>query len=215
MAGFLDKKERIVDMVLTNEGKWLLSRGELRFSYFVLFDDEVDYSPYISNSASLSQIELSASRRDQVETTLVREAVSGYVMGNSSGSDTTNVRSMLFTVPQGQRVLPRMTMTDGPTGSFTIETKVQRSEEVFYKVDQNGNILEKAGPFDRGCHRFDPSRQVFRMGIDGPFFDEGLREGFLVEVYASGAEGIFRLRDRLDAFNDISFDPDVKIVLED
>lgn len=41
--GFLDPKERILDIILTEKGRELLSKGELVIKYYAFFDDEVDY----------------------------------------------------------------------------------------------------------------------------------------------------------------------------
>ena len=51
--GLLDKNDRIIDLVLPSEGRRQLSLGELEFKYFSVFDDEVDYDPYVANSGSL------------------------------------------------------------------------------------------------------------------------------------------------------------------
>jgi len=42
--GFLDKKERILDVVLTQKGRELLSKSQLNFSYYAFSDDGIDYS---------------------------------------------------------------------------------------------------------------------------------------------------------------------------
>ena len=41
---FLDKKERILDITLTDRGRQLLSRGLLDFTYYAFSDEGVDYS---------------------------------------------------------------------------------------------------------------------------------------------------------------------------
>jgi hypothetical protein len=41
--GFLNPKERIIDIKLTQKGRELLSQGKLKVKFFSLFDDEVDY----------------------------------------------------------------------------------------------------------------------------------------------------------------------------
>lgn len=40
---FLDPKERILDITLTEEGRKKLSQGKLQVKYYRFFDDEVDY----------------------------------------------------------------------------------------------------------------------------------------------------------------------------
>lgn len=42
---FLDPKERIMDVILTQHGRKLLSQGKLIVKYYRFFDDEIDYVP--------------------------------------------------------------------------------------------------------------------------------------------------------------------------
>ena len=60
MAGFLDAKERVIDLVLTDQGKQLLLKGQLNFCYWIPFDDEVCYQPTVTvyGSASLAADDL-------------------------------------------------------------------------------------------------------------------------------------------------------------
>lgn len=198
-------------MVLTGYGKDLLSKGELRFVYWVPFDDEVDYDPPIMNSASLTSVALTGSIFDQVEATLVEEAKTGYAKLNKSGSDHTNVFRPLFTMAHGQRILPRMTASDGPTGSVNLEVKQQKFTEVHVKKDQFGNTIEQLGPFDRTISRYEASNKTFAYKYaPGSFPSDYQPEGFLVRVYRSGTEGLVEIDERLDERNDIAFNNDLK-----
>jgi len=49
---FLDKKERVFDIVLSQYGKHLLSKGELKPKYYAFFDDNVVYDVAYANSGS-------------------------------------------------------------------------------------------------------------------------------------------------------------------
>ena len=40
---FLDKKEQVLDIQLTQYGKYLLSKGKLKPVYYSFFDDDVLY----------------------------------------------------------------------------------------------------------------------------------------------------------------------------
>lgn len=212
MAGFLDKNTRIVDMVMTGYGKRLLSEGELRFVYWAAFDDEVDYDPCISQSSSLSSTQLSQSRQDQIEATLVREAVTGYRLFNNSGSDNVNVCKPLFTAPQGQVQLPRLSGSSLPTGSLDIVTYQQRLQEVRVQKDSVGNVIETLGPYDRGVQRFNSdSVNLFFEYVPGSWPAEHRPEGFVVRFYVSGAEGYHQVEAKLDSSNDISFNNDLKV----
>jgi hypothetical protein len=212
MAGFLDKNTRVVDMVLTLEGKQLLSRGELQFVYFALFDDEIDYDPYISQSGSMSAQQLSGTKADLIENQPVREAVSGYRMGmNMSGSDFTNVYRPLFTMRQGSQYLPRLTASDAPHGPVTLEVKQQKHQVIYTKTDQHGNVVQQQGPIDMGYDRYDPEDIRFNMELlpldVAP--DKQHQEGILVRVFKTGSEGIIEVKDRRDANNDMSFNNDL------
>lgn len=44
--GFLDRKSRVVDVVLTARGRRLFASGELDFAYYAFFDDGIDYDPW-------------------------------------------------------------------------------------------------------------------------------------------------------------------------
>lgn len=216
MAGFLDKNNRIMDVVLTGEGKYLLSKGELRFVYWVPFDNEVDYDPFLTTTGSLTAIQKSASIDEQIENSPVREATTGYRRMSVSGSDTTNLREPLFTVPQGLMVVPRMTGTDGPTGSIDIEVKQQKVSELFIKKDPAGNVTEQLGPYERGFERFDTSVFVLGYGYTRAGFPLGHPlDGFLVKVYRSGADGLTEVDARRDMNNELAFNNDLALVLGD
>lgn len=46
----LDKKERILDITLTEKGRELLSKGELRFAFYAFSDSGVDYEKALEAS---------------------------------------------------------------------------------------------------------------------------------------------------------------------
>jgi hypothetical protein len=211
LAGFLDKNERIVDMVLTNEGKRLLSKGDLRFCYFALFDDEVDYDPFIRNSGSLTADQLSSSIEDQIESGLVREAVTGYQIANVSGSDFTNVHRPLFTIPQGQAILPRMSSSVPSDSQFDIVVRQRKLQDMHIQRDPAGNVIQNLGPFDRGFERYDSSGVKFDFHIMDYPVDPENQQGFLVRVYQSGTEGLVEVKDRRDSNNDVCYNNDMKI----
>lgn len=211
MAGFLDKNDRIVDMVLTNEGKKLLSKGNLRFAYFTLFDDEVDYSPVISNSGTLTPEQLSGTIYAQIEATLVRESSTGYQNMNKSGSDFVNVIRPLFSMPQGQQYLPRVSASNEPANPATIQVKHRKLQDVHVQLDQKGNTVNTLGPYDRGYERFDTSNVTFDLFVRDFNVDTSHKEGFLIRVYSTGTEGLVEVKDRRDLQNDISYNNDVKL----
>lgn len=216
MAGFLDKNSRIIDMVLTGEGKALLAKGDLNFVYWTPFDVEIDYDPYMANSGSLTTAQLSASIDTLIENAPIREATTGYKRLNSKGLDTTNVSNPLFTVPQGHRVIPRMKVTDGPTGSIDIEVKQRKVSEIFVKKDNHGKVLEKLGPYDRGFERFDTSIFTIEHGYSrGGFPADHVFDGFVVKILRSGSNGLVDVSPSRDMSNNIAFNNDLRLILSD
>jgi hypothetical protein len=49
-VGFLDRKSRVIDVVLTGRGRELFALGELDFTYYAFFDDGIDYDPWSTGS---------------------------------------------------------------------------------------------------------------------------------------------------------------------
>jgi hypothetical protein len=53
MSGFLDTKENVMEIILTEYGRKKLAEGKLIVKYYRFFDDEVDYKvPETYSSAS-------------------------------------------------------------------------------------------------------------------------------------------------------------------
>lgn len=210
MAGFLDKQTRIVDMVLTGYGKGLLSRGELNFCYWVPFDDEIDYKPVISTSGSISATQLSASIDLSIENTPIREATTGYKYLNSSGSDFTNVHRPMYTMPQGQSVLPRTTFPN--TTSRQLNTKQRKIQRIYHTRDVDGKYLNPLNPVDIGVERFSPSEFSLEISYSNDSFPNDFQpEGFHIVVYKSGSAGLTEVIPKRDLNNDLAYNNDVKV----
>jgi len=86
--GFLDKKERILDIVLTDRGRELLSKNEMHVSYYAFSDDGINYSgslaalqPDFSNGCALIQSVTSGSAGAGV-TTFTASFASAPTPGN-------------------------------------------------------------------------------------------------------------------------------------
>lgn len=43
---FINPKERVLDIKLTEKGRELLSKGKLKVKYYSFFDDEIDYQAF-------------------------------------------------------------------------------------------------------------------------------------------------------------------------
>lgn len=109
---FLDQKERILDVVLTDRGKELLSKNLLEFSFFAFSDEGMNYSG--SLSASLAQ---SSSFDDYVHRGLSFEA--DQRTSDNRYKDTT-LRSFLFTVPSRSKVVPELKTSIDDSGNVTL-----------------------------------------------------------------------------------------------
>lgn len=208
---FLDRNTRIIDFVLTQEGKKLRSEGKLNFTYFQLFDDAIDYFPYISNSGSLTAAEHTASMIQQIEETNVCEALTGLRKHNGLGKDQTNVQRPLFTVPQGTTILPKLIPVHR-TGSVNLTAFQQKVEDHYEKRDDSGNILESNGPVVRGYQRFNSSLYSFDYRYTpNSFPDEYLLNGLRIKIFLSGTEGYEEVDARYDLNDDLSFRNDLKM----
>ena len=211
MAGFLDRNTRVLDMVLTSHGKSLLSKGQLRFCYWVPYDDEVDYQPYIAESGSLLPDQLSASIYLSIEDTPVREATTGYKNLNAKGEDFTNVRNPIFTKSQGQKVLPRAAFpVDADRGVESLQRKVQR---MYVDRDASGKQLNTLQPVDLGVERFGSTSLTLEFAYKRDSFPTDFEpDGFLVKMFRSGSNGLVEVLPRRDMSNFNAFKNDLRVI---
>jgi hypothetical protein len=208
-VGFLDKKSRIIDMVLTGQGKELLSRGELRFVYWSAFDDEIDYDPFIANSSSLSVSDLESAKLEQIENSLVREATTGYRTVDSNADDRTNVQRPIFDMPQGQDFLPQVTASF-ISSSITLEASQRKVTQVAIVQDQRGQNISTIGPYDLGYERINGSEFTIDLQfVPGSYPKDFKPEGFLVTVYHSGSDGLRKVTGKIDSNFDVTFGNDL------
>jgi hypothetical protein len=200
MAGFLDAKERVLDVIITGIGKSLITKGDLNFVYWIPFDDEVDYDPYISTSASLSSSDLIVAKQVKTEDPLIREACSGYRYFNKLSEDNTNVYRPLFTLLPGKKVVPQMSTTD--TVDLTINQRVLV------------NNSPHPGDHDITVQRYGSSKVSIEASYDDPSeFIDRKSEGFLVTVYLSGTEGFKEVLNNRDSNGNITYLNDLQVEL--
>jgi len=95
----LDRKERIIDLVLTDKGKELLSKNQLKFEYYAFSDAGIDYSGSLVASSSTGM-----STDDYVHKNLSFEADQRTNSMNSNKS--VDLQTFLYTIPAGNKVLP-------------------------------------------------------------------------------------------------------------
>lgn len=213
MAGFLDKRARVVDMILTARGRDLLSRGDLSFFYWSAFDDEVDYDPFIHNSGSLDELSYEDRRRELIEGTPVREALPGYRSGNSRAEDHTNALRVIFDMPQGQTLLPSMSASVDT--EITLESKQRKMVQTRVVRDSSNNVIVRDGPYELGFEKYDAQEVGFDYSyVPGSFPEEKKTEGFLLRVYESGSEGLREIQAKRDSQNRIAFNSDLEVRAE-
>lgn len=57
MAGFLNKKSRLIDYKLTENGRFQLASGDIRFKYYTFSDRSINYESKIDNNKVISDAE--------------------------------------------------------------------------------------------------------------------------------------------------------------
>ncbi len=106
---FLDKKERIVDIVLTDRGRQLLSQNQLVIRHYAFSDDGVNYT------GSLTYGAVSGSNVDfETHKTLLFEATQKF-------DKTKNLNSFLYTIPERSTVLADLQVGTNITSSINLE----------------------------------------------------------------------------------------------
>ena len=224
MAGFLDPKERVIDLVLTDAGKSLLLKGDLHFTYWIPFDDEVDYDAP-DPSCSLGQ---SAQQRktELAESPLIREATMGYRGLAYTEVDTTNVYRPMYSAPPGVgQTYPLLTAAIN-TSSLKVEVRQQKTSKLYVQYDDKGQtVIKTMGPGDEAFSRTATVSSLLEASY--PLQKNELPpdiqlEGFLVTMYHSstikkdengqdvgGYEEIIQNRDSSNAIvyrNDLTLD---------
>jgi len=226
MAGFLDPKERVIDMVLTDVGKSLLLKGDLHFVYWIPFDDEVDYNPIIHESASLDARDLQMSSTMKTEDPLIREATMGYRGLAYTEVDTTNVYRPMYSAPPGVGQTYPLLEVAINTGSMQVNMTQQKSSKLYVQYDDKGQtIIRTIGPGDEAFQR----RAISENKLEATYPSDKNElphdiklEGFLITMYHSstikknefgqdvgGYEEILQNRDSKDQIvyrNDLALD---------
>lgn len=200
--GFLDKKEQVLDVILTREGRRQLAAGNLNFSHFVLFDDEVEYDPYIANSGSFTDEQLEERRQALIEDTLVFEAFTGRLINEVSDADhVMGPQHPLFDMPQGQDHLPRLSVTPDVTGSL---------------LEVRQAVVSSAGSkgLPVGAVRQHPTVATFDLDVRD-YYEDSIDRGVRVRVFASGSDGLTELFPSRDYFNEYSYGIHAKLSVDE
>lgn len=125
--GLLDAKTRIIDLVLTDSGRYDLSKNQLNFSYYAFSDDQIDYSGSLSSSSMISGSTLD----DFVH-------INTFAFEPIRREDKA-INNFLFTMPLQSEVVTQF--NPSVTGSFTLGRK--------YEVNTLENIISRVGEIEK------------------------------------------------------------------
>lgn len=192
MAGFLDSKDRVIDLVLTETGKALLLRGELSFNFWVPYDDEVDYAPIVRDARADQSSALRA--QELTESPLITEARSGYRGLNLAAADLMNVNRPMYSAPPGTgKISPLPLIAVSPTGGLSCSI-TQRQTVVTGVAGQSDTLIDRYGATE-GILSADYSL--------GSYPAEHRLEGFLITVYRSGTLSTDDLGNETGGFREV------------
>lgn len=182
--GYLDKQSRVIDVILTEQGRKLYATGRLDFAYFGLFDDCIDYDP-VAGSGSFSDDD----REAQIEATPVFEApFIKDVRGTIAPLEPT---AHAFTAAPGYTVIPTM---QGPIDgdSVTLMADQRRDGDTYRRTGTSlAQIdMEVIGEAERG------------------------NPGFIVRVLSSGSSGLQPLEFRRDLDARRAVDPFIAVAID-
>ena len=205
MAGFLDPKDRVIDMVLTDLGKQLLMTGELRFVYWRPFDDEVDYNPPCTPRTDQT---LAQRRQELTESPLIREATMGYRGASLAADDTTNLNRPMYSGPSGMgqtMALPQLVVPQLTGGLAQVTVKQKKNSKVYIQKDASGKrVIQQVGPVPAGYQRSgDDGASLDASYSTGSYPAEFQPEGFLVRVFVSGALQLDELGQARGGFQEV------------
>lgn len=134
--GFLDQKERVLDVVLTDLGRDLLSRNQLNFTYYAFSDEGIDYSGSLSSSTMLS-----STLDNYIHKQMAFEADQRIDQ---------DLRSFLYTIPPDRQVLPEFKISANLTSSttlerqYTINTMILQQNKPTKTVNQPVDVVIRA-----------------------------------------------------------------------
>jgi hypothetical protein len=106
---FLDQKEVIYDVVLTDRGRQLLSKNQLNFSFYAFSDEGINYKDHLSSSIVLSQSVDNLARKN--------------LFFESDQRKNRDLSSFLYTIPLEKKVLPKVTISVDISSSLSLERR--------------------------------------------------------------------------------------------
>lgn len=131
--GFLDPRERILDVVLTEEGRRQYALGELRFVSFAAFDDLVDHDPWTSITGSDEYL------RDLLESTPMLEAPVVPRVSSLEGPLVPSGR--LFTAAGGYIRIPQVEVSTGSLDVQVGQSVKEGTIPTYFRTDPTDAFL--------------------------------------------------------------------------
>lgn len=121
--GFLDRKDRIIDVALTAEGRQQYAAGKLRFVYFAVFDDGIDYDPWTPSGILSDQ-----DRDDLILSSPMFEASVIPEAGEFQGF--CRPQSFVFTAQPGYQKIPELVSGSDSSLGMTVQQKTLKESSV-------------------------------------------------------------------------------------
>lgn len=125
--GFLDEKSRVLDVVLTELGRTAYSEGKMELFYFSLFDDGIDYDPFIDDAST--DVDSVIDSTPILEATFVRNVRTSRNVGGP--------KSQLFGAGSGYESIPSMSID---LSSIELRGEQSRDEEGSY-AREGSNVV--------------------------------------------------------------------------
>lgn len=196
--GFLDPKERVQDIVLTQEGRRQLAAGTLEFRYFSVHDDELDYEPLVYASASFDSDGLEQRFRDIIEDTPIMEAAVGKPSLYVRDIDNSVVpRSYLFDARDASGIVPTLSIAPAVTSSLIQVDQASIIDEV--RQTHTGVVRRAEGSFD--------VKPYLVGSLSG--------QGFAVTLFMSGSDGLEEITPSYDSLGRRSYGLHLHISVDD
>lgn len=172
VAGFLDKRSRVLDVILTDEGRRQLAAGGVDVAFFALVDDGVDYSPPVTGSRSLE---------DYVETIPMLECMTGVPSkADPLETERLNARDLLFT-SSGRELVPSFHVVPS---SLSGSISARREDGV---VSDSSALIVAFSHDDGAKDGF--VVQAMESGSDGPVWTQSSQQLRVVQDHL----GVYRL----------------------
>lgn len=103
---FLDPKERIMDIVLTDYGRELLAQNSLNFVYYAFSDEGIDYSGSIATKNFTGSIDDLIFRNFSFE---------------ENQRKNSDLKYFLYTIPPKTQKIPEMVITPSTSSAITLK----------------------------------------------------------------------------------------------